>query len=85
MSFSGLGLGLVLGCLLGCFLVTFWNLFGAFWEPWGHLWQTFGELFSVLGVAFEMFVGLWASWIALGRTCKVSGEFLARFSTFVIK
>ena len=29
-----------------------------------------------------MFVGLWASWVALGRTCKVSGEFLSRFSAF---
>ena len=34
-------------------------------------------------VAFEMFVGLWASWVALGRTCKVSGEFLSRFSAFL--
>jgi hypothetical protein len=35
-----------------------------------------------LGIAFETFVGLWAFLLALGRICKVSEEFLARFSTF---
>ena len=24
-------------------------------------------------------LGLWASWVTLGRTCKVSDEFVARF------
>ena len=36
-----------------------------------------------MGLAFETFVGLWALWIALGRICKVSGEFLTRFSIFL--
>ena len=35
---------------------------------------------AALWIAFETFVGLWASWVALGRTCEVSGEFLTRFS-----
>ena len=37
-----------------------------------------------MGIAFETFVWLWALCVDLGRTCKVSGEFLAIFSTVVI-
>ena len=53
--------------------------FGRLGSPLGDFWSTF----AALGLAFETFVGLWASWVALGRICKVSGEFLIRFSTFL--
>ena len=52
---------------------------------WGHPWETFGELWqAALGVAFETFVALWAWWVALGRTWKVSREFLGSFFTLLI-
>ena len=35
-----------------------------------------------MGIAFETFVGLSAHLLALGRICKISGEFLTRFSAF---
>ena len=77
-------LGRVSGMLSGCFLVAFGDLLRAFWEPLGSPLGDFWLTFAALGVAFETLVGLWAFWVALGRTCKVFGEFLARFSTFLI-
>ena len=38
-----------------------------------------------MGIAFETFVWLWALLVALGRTCKVSEEFLTSFSAFLDK
>ena len=64
--------------------VPFWSLLGsllgALGPPLGDFWWTF----AALGVAFELFVWLWASWVALGRTWEVSAEFLASFFTYFV-
>ena len=53
------------------------SLEAALGTPLEDFWRTF----AALGIAFETFVGLWALWVDLERSCKVAGEFLARFST----
>ena len=82
-SCSGFALGLVLGAfgmLFGRFWEPFVSFVGALGPPLGDFWRTL----AALGVAFETFVALWAWWVALGKTWKVSRGFLGRFFTLLI-
>ena len=67
-----------LGLLFGNFPGSFCTLLGALASPLGNFWWTF----AVLGVAFEIFVGLCASWVALEETAMVA--FLDKFNTFFV-